>query len=76
MTLEELKSLSGLGQGVYARRGSSSLSGSNISITGTEKSRLQKKHSIEPGTPAWFRLWFALPFLTGEKPVASNVDRK
>jgi hypothetical protein len=43
--------------------------GSNISVTGMEKGELMKKHNIKPGTPEWFRLWFSLPFMTGEKPV-------
>lgn len=43
--------------------------GSNISVTGMEKKELEKKHNIQPGTPEWFKLWFSLPFLTGEKPV-------
>ncbi len=44
--------------------------GSNISVTGMEKGELMKKHNIKPGTPEWFRLWFSLPFMTGEKPVS------
>ena len=43
--------------------------GSNISITGNEKSELMKKHNIKPGTSEWFQLWFSRPYLTGEKPV-------
>jgi len=43
--------------------------GSNISVTGNEKGELMKKHNIQPGTPDWFKLWFSLPYLTGEKPV-------
>lgn len=43
--------------------------GSNISITGTEKRQLEKKHNIKPGTPEWFQLWFSLPYMTGEKPI-------
>jgi hypothetical protein len=43
--------------------------GSNISVTGDEKGQLMKKHNIKPGTEAWFKLWFSLPYLTGEKPV-------
>ena len=43
--------------------------GSNISITGNEKGELMKKHNIKPGTPEWFKLWFSLPYMTGEKPV-------
>jgi hypothetical protein len=42
---------------------------SNISITGTEKAQLMRKHGIKPGTPEWFQLWFSKPYLTGEKPV-------
>jgi hypothetical protein len=43
--------------------------GSNISVTGNEKGELMKKHNIRPGTPEWFKLWFSLPYMTGEKPV-------
>ena len=42
--------------------------GSNISLTGMEKSNIQREHNIKPGTEEWFRLWFALPLMTGEKP--------
>lgn len=35
---------------------------------GTEKSKYQKDNNIEPGTTEWFKLWFTLPLLTGEKP--------
>jgi len=42
--------------------------GSNPSITANEKIQYQKEHNIQPGTPEWFRLWFSLPYLTGEKP--------
>jgi hypothetical protein len=71
MNLEELRSLSGIGQGVYPTNGSSlpALQGSNISITGNEKGQLMKQNNIKPGTPEWFQLWFSLPFMTGEKPV-------
>lgn len=43
--------------------------GSNISKTAAEKAALMKKHKIKPGTDAWFKLWFSLPYLTGEKPL-------
>jgi hypothetical protein len=43
--------------------------GSNISLTGNEKGEIMKKRGIKPGTPDWFKLWFSLPYLTGEKPV-------
>jgi hypothetical protein len=66
MTLDELRSLSGI-----TEKGAdpSSHDGSNISITGTEKSQLMKQNNIQPGTPEWFQLWFSRPYLTGEKPV-------
>lgn len=44
--------------------------GANMSITGTEKSQLMKKHNIKPGTPEWFQLWFSRPYLTGELPIS------
>lgn len=43
--------------------------GSNISYTGTEKAELMRKHDIRPGDQSWFRLFFAKPWLTGEKPI-------
>lgn len=58
--LEEIKRLAGIKSGSL---------GSNISLTGTEKSQLMKKHKIRPGTPQWFKLWFSLPYMTGEKPI-------
>lgn len=60
--LQEILRLSGV-----KRYGNST--GSNISITGTEKAELQRKHNIKPGTPEWFKLWFSMPYLTGEKPI-------
>jgi hypothetical protein len=43
--------------------------GSNISVTGTDKGTIQRENNIKPGTPEWFKLWFSLPYMTGEKPV-------
>jgi hypothetical protein len=51
------------------------MAGSNISITGTEKAELMKKHNIQPGTQEWFQLWFSKPYLTGERPL-SNQDKR
>lgn len=58
------------------RSGGMSPLGSNISITGMEKKRLEKEHNIKPGTPEWFRLWFSRPYLTGETPVAGINAKK
>jgi len=41
--------------------------GSNISITGNENGRIQREQNIKPGTPEWFKLWFSLQYMTGEK---------
>ena len=41
---------------------------SNVSHTANEKIQYQHDNNIQPGTPEWFRLWFSLPYLTGEKP--------
>jgi len=37
----------------------------NISITGTEKRRIEREKGIKPGTEDWFKLWFSRPYLTG-----------
>lgn len=66
MNLDELKRLSGLG--VYAPSQYPPLSGSNISVTANQKRQYEREHNIKPGTDAWFRLWFAMPSLTKEKP--------
>jgi hypothetical protein len=67
MTLDDLKKLAGIkpftGLTPYQFE-----QGSNISVTANEKSQYMKKHNIQPGTPAWFRLWFARPGLTKETP--------
>lgn len=69
MTLEDLQRLSGVRTQGYANSARRATEGSNISLTGTEKARLQRERNIEPGTPEWFQLWFSLPYLTGEHPV-------
>ena len=65
MEISDLKRLAGINE----FKGYTPYEGSNISITGTEKQQLEKKHNIRPGTPEWFQLWFSLPFMTGEPPV-------
>lgn len=63
MNLSELQRLAGVKE---------SHEGSNISLTGTEKAQLMKKHNIKPGTPEWFRLWFTRPYLTNTSPIDSK----
>jgi hypothetical protein len=69
--IHEIKALAGLGGlGGQARLHEYKASqGSNISVTGNNKGELMKQHNIKPGTPEWFKLWFSLPYMTGEKPV-------
>jgi hypothetical protein len=69
--IQEMKILSGMGGlGGQARLHEYRASqGSNVSMTGNNKGELMKKHNIKPGTPEWFKLWFSLPYMTGEKPV-------
>ena len=50
-------------------------SGSNISMTGTEKARIQRERGIQPGTPEWFQLWFSLHYLTGENPTGRTEHK-
>ncbi len=61
-SIEDMRKLAGIPAGGPTE-------GANMSITGTEKGQLMKKHNIQPGTPEWFQLWFSLPKLTGEKPI-------
>jgi len=37
----------------------------NISVTGTEKKRIERERNIQPGTDEWIKLWFSLPHMTG-----------
>jgi hypothetical protein len=41
--------------------------GSNITATAAENARIQREQNIRPGTSEWFKLWFSLPYMTGEK---------
>jgi hypothetical protein len=64
MDIEQLKTLAGISKADNQRS-----VGENVSYTATELAQYQKKHKIRPGTPEWFRLWFARPYLTGENPM-------
>ena len=70
MELDELKKLAGITE----FKGLQPYGGSNISITGNEKQKLEKEHNIKPGTPEWFQLWFSKPYLTGEPPIGDKHD--
>lgn len=64
--LDEIKLLAGIGNRAQLKEYKLGQT-ENISYTGTEKAELQRKHNIKPGTEEWFKLWFARPYLTGEK---------
>lgn len=63
--LKALQHLAGLGSDAKLHE----MRGSNISIAGSENGRIQREQNIKPGTPEWFKLWFSLPYMTGEKKV-------
>lgn len=65
--LDQLKKLAGVDKPKNTS-GSMSPIGSNISITAAEKRKIEREKNIKPGTDEWFKLWFSLPYLTGEKP--------
>ena len=71
--LARMKKLAGIDQlGLMERVNAERMSdGSESPVSGeigTNKAEYQRKHNIRPGTDEWFRLWFARPNLTGEKP--------
>lgn len=71
--IAQIQQLAGITQNIgrlqeYKGEGTVSTEGSNMSVTANEKIQYQNTHNIQPGTPEWFKLWFSLPYLTGEKP--------
>jgi hypothetical protein len=66
--IKQIQYLAGLGASARLQE-YKGMQGSNISATGMSNQELEKKHSIKPGTPEWFQLWFSKPYLTGEKKV-------
>lgn len=67
--LADIKRLAGINE----FKGYHAYDGSNISITGNEKQKLEREHNIKPGTPEWFQLWFSLPYMTGEQPINQRI---
>jgi hypothetical protein len=70
--IHELRALSGLGGlGGAARlheyRAQQESYGETLSKEGTSKAEYMRKHNIRAGDPEWFKLWFSLPYMTGEK---------
>lgn len=67
MTPEEIRRLAGIDKETMMQS-----MGENLSHVGTAKAQYQRKHNIKPGTPEWFKLWFAQPKLTGEDPMPKD----
>ena len=59
--LDKIRKLAGINE----FKGYTPYEGSNISVTGTEKRKIEKEKNIKPGDKEWFQLWFTLPGLTG-----------
>jgi hypothetical protein len=70
MEISDLKRLAGINE----FKGFTPYEGINVSVSGTEKRELERKHDIRPGTPEWFQLWFSLPYMTGEPPVGKRNE--
>lgn len=71
--IHELKALAGMGGlGGEARlheyRAQQNTYGESFGQAGMEKSRIMRENNIKPGDAEWFKLWFSLPYMTGEKP--------
>lgn len=71
--IQELKRLAGVGNSAslteYTGYGSINKTEiSNASITANEKIQYQNQNNVQPGSPEWFRLWFAKTGITGETP--------
>ena len=46
----------------------------NMSVTGTERRRLEKKKGLEIGSPEWFKHWFDLPYLREAEVNTTNPN--
>jgi hypothetical protein len=65
--IKRLQFLGGLGgEQRLAEYRSSQRTVENITHTAAENVRIMREQNIRPGTPEWFKLWFSLPYLTGE----------
>jgi hypothetical protein len=70
--IERLRKLAGISQGTGAK---GKVSGDDSPLThgASDKAAYMRKHKIEPGTEAWFKLWFARPQLSGENPYGEDT---
>lgn len=72
MNLDDLKKLAGITNEFKGYKPYNE----NISVTGTEKKRIEREKGIEPGTEEWFKLWFSLPGLTGQYSLGFRGRKK
>jgi len=68
--IDRLRQLAGITLGSGKK-----VAGSDSPLTNAsaEKVEYMRKHKIEPGTDAWFKLWFARPQMTGENPYGTDT---
>ena len=45
-------------------------------MSSADKRRAEKENHIKVGSPEWFKLWYAKPWLTGEKPIGDAPAQK
>ena len=64
MDIDELQKLAGINNEFKSY---TPYEGSNISVTGTEKKKIEREEKIEPGTDEWFKLWFSRPLWKGQE---------
>jgi len=53
--------------GINEFKGYAPYEGSNISVTGTEKRKIEKEKNLRPGDEDWFKLWFSRPYWKGQE---------
>ena len=70
--IQRLKQLAGINE----FKGYTAYEGSNISVTGTEKKRIEREKNIQPGTQDWFKLWFSRPYWKGQEYPPGLRSRK
>ena len=56
--LDDLKRLAGVGKSTAQSE----------FISNVDKAKYERENNIKRGSPEWFKLWFAKPHITGEKP--------
>ena len=59
-SIDDLKKLAGVNENTSY--------GEELSHRATNLGQIMREKNIQPGTDEWFKLWFAKPKLTGEKP--------